>query len=403
MNNVQAQINIGLFGHVDHGKTSLTKALTGKWTDTHTEEIKRGITIRLGYAQTDFYKNPKTGQYLPAHLIPPDQKKDFVLSRSVAFLDAPGHETLMATMIASVSLVDAALLIIAANEPCPQPQTAEHLAVLDLMEIKNIIVVQNKIDLVSQAQALDHYKQIKNFLKGTNAANAPIIPVSANYNTNIDILVKYIEELFLTPSKNIDLPPKMYIARSFDVNKPGCDIEKLKGGVFGGSIMQGKIKVGDVLSLRPGLLKKQKDKETFIPVDLKVISLSTENSQLTEAVAGGLIGVGTLLDPALTKSDNLVGQVFGKEEALGKFFMEMDVEYSLVKRQNFTNLGFRPDELVVISVGSATTIGVITKIKDKILHIKLRRGIYASINDKVALSKKVDKSWRFSAIGKIIR
>ncbi|MCX8163193.1 MAG: translation initiation factor IF-2 subunit gamma [Candidatus Micrarchaeota archaeon] len=399
---MQAQINIGLFGHVDHGKTSLTKALSGKWTDTHSEEIKRGITIRLGYSQVSFYKNKKTGQYLPEHLIAVDQKQDFEFCREISFLDAPGHETLMATMIASVALVDAALLIIAANEPCPQAQTAEHLAVLDLMGIKNIIIVQNKIDLVTEQEALKHYEQIKNFVKGTVAENAPIIPVSANYNTNIDELVKCIEQNFPTPQKKVDLPAKMYVVRSFDVNKPGTKIEDLQGGVFGGSIVQGKIKVGDVLSLRPGLLKKQKDKTVFVPVDLKVVSISTEKGKLQEAVAGGLIGIGTLLDPALAKGDMLVGQVFGQQEALGQLVLEAVIEYELVKRQNFQNLGFKLDEIIVLSVGSATTLGVIKKIKEKTIYLTLKRGIYASLADKIAISKKVEKSWRFVAVGKFL-
>ncbi|MEM4137197.1 MAG: translation initiation factor IF-2 subunit gamma [Candidatus Anstonellaceae archaeon] len=399
---MQAQINIGLFGHVDHGKTSLTKALSGKWTDTHSEEIKRGITIRLGYSQVSFYKRKDQEFYLPEHLIAEEEKKDFVFCREVAFLDAPGHETLMATMIASVALVDAALLIIAANEPCPQAQTAEHLAVLDLMGVKNIIIVQNKVDLVSEQEALKHYDQIKNFVKGTVAQDAPIIPVSANYNINIDELVKCIEKNFPTPKKNIELPPKMYVVRSFDINKPGTQIENLRGGVFGGSIVQGKIKVGDVLSLRPGLLKKQKDKQVFVPVDLKVVSINTEKGPVEEAVAGGLIGIGTLLDPSLTKGDLLVGQLFGKEEALGSFVSEAVIQYELVKRQNFQNVSFKQEELIVLSVGSATTLGVIKKIKEKSLHVILKRGIYASLSDKIAISKKIEKGWRFVAVGKFL-
>ena len=399
---MQAQINIGLFGHVDHGKTSLTKALTGKWTDTHSEEIKRGITIKLGYATINFYKNEKTGQYLPENLIAPEQKKDFILSRPVSFLDAPGHETLMATMIASVNLVDAALLIIAANEPCPQAQTAEHLSVLDLMGVKNIIIVQNKIDLVSKEKLIEHYQQIKKFVKGTIAENAPIIPVSANYNTNIDILVKMIENNFSTPSKKIDLPPKMYIVRSFDINKPGTKIDELKGGVFGGSIIQGKIKIGDVLSLRPGIIRKQKDKEVFLPMELEVKSLSTEKEQLEYALAGGLIGIGTELDPALTKQDALVGQLFGDEKELGELILEPTIEYKLIHREGFQNTGFKIDEAVVLSVGSATTIGIVKKIKDKTITLKLKRGVYASKEDKIAISRKLDKSWRFVGVGKLV-
>ena len=121
----QPQVNIGLVGHVDHGKTTLTQALSGVWTDTHSEERKRGISIKLGYADTAFYKT-KEGQFYPTGRRPdgaddvPDE-----LQRVVSFVDAPGHETLMAIMITGASIMDGAMLMVAANETCPQPQTRE--------------------------------------------------------------------------------------------------------------------------------------------------------------------------------------------------------------------------------------------------------------------------------------
>jgi translation initiation factor 2 subunit 3 len=115
----QPVINIGFFGHVDHGKTTLTEALSGKWTDTHSEEMKRGITIRLGYANTTIYKTKK------GYTTDPKEKGTYI--RTVSFVDAPGHESLMATMLAGATIIDGALLLVAANENCPQPQSREHL------------------------------------------------------------------------------------------------------------------------------------------------------------------------------------------------------------------------------------------------------------------------------------
>ena len=146
----QPVVNIGMVGHVDHGKTTLTRALSGVWTDTHSEERKRGISIKLGYADTAFYKT-KDGEYYPTGKRP-DGKKDVdkELLRVVSFVDAPGHETLMAVMISGSSIMDGALLLISATEKCPQPQTREHLSALQIAGIENIIIVQNKIDIVTK-------------------------------------------------------------------------------------------------------------------------------------------------------------------------------------------------------------------------------------------------------------
>ena len=121
----QPEVNIGMVGHVDHGKTTLTQALSGTWTDTHSEERKRGISIKLGYADTTFYSTDKGDFYAKGKH--PEGKKDSDkdLLRVVSFVDAPGHETLMAVMISGASIMDGALLLISATEKCPQPQTRE--------------------------------------------------------------------------------------------------------------------------------------------------------------------------------------------------------------------------------------------------------------------------------------
>ncbi|MCK5261591.1 MAG: GTP-binding protein, partial [Thermoplasmatales archaeon] len=146
------EVNIGMIGHVDHGKTTLTQRLTGKWTDEHSEELKRGISIRLGYADAAFYKCPNCDepQCYTTNKTCPHCNSPCELLRVVSFVDAPGHETLMATMLSGAAIMDGAVLVIAANEQCPQPQTREHLTALEIAGTKNIVIVQNKIDLVSE-------------------------------------------------------------------------------------------------------------------------------------------------------------------------------------------------------------------------------------------------------------
>ena len=174
------EINVGVVGHIDHGKTTLLSRLTGKFTDTHSEELKRGITIKLGYAEITIYKDGE--KY---------NTKKGTPQRYISFIDAPGHEMLMATMLSGAAIIDGAILVIAANEGI-KPQTKEHFMALQAKKIKNIIIVQNKIDLVSKEQSLNNYKKIKEFVKGSLAENSPIIPVSAQQEVNID---KILEEI----------------------------------------------------------------------------------------------------------------------------------------------------------------------------------------------------------------
>ena len=216
----QPEVNIGMVGHVDHGKTTLTQALSGTWTDTHSEERKRGISIKLGYADTSFHVT-KEGEHYAKGKHPEGDKGKGDLLRVVSFVDAPGHETLMAVMISGASIMDGALLLVAATEKCPQPQTKEHLAALEIAGIENIVVVQNKIDIVSKERAIESYNEIKDFVSGTIAEDAPIIPVSAHHDVNLDILIETIEKTIPTPDRTEDESGLMYVARSFDVNRPG--------------------------------------------------------------------------------------------------------------------------------------------------------------------------------------
>ena len=228
------------------------------------------------------------------------------LVRHISFVDCPGHDILMATMLNGAAVMDAAMLLIAANEPCPQPQTSEHLAAVEIMQLANILILQNKVDLVQQEDAAEQYNVIKNFVAGTVAGKAPVLPVSAQLGYNVDMVARFIYSRVPVPVRRFDATPRMIVIRSFDVNKPGECVEKLCGGVAGGSITQGVLRHGDAIEIRPGIITKD---GKCTPITSTIVSLYAEKNELQYAVPGGLIGVGTNIDPTLTRADRLVGQV----------------------------------------------------------------------------------------------
>ncbi|EQD50296.1 translation initiation factor IF-2 subunit gamma, partial [mine drainage metagenome] len=307
----QPEVNIGLVGHVDHGKTTLTQALTGEWTDRHSEELKRGISIKLGYADTAFYRCPNHEPPEGFGIVPicPICGGEAKFLRAVSFVDAPGHETLMETMLSGAAIMDGALLLVAANETVPQPQTREHLYALDIIGVRKVVIVQNKIDLLTAEGAEENYRQITTFLKGSPIATAPIVPISANHRVGIDALIEAIEATIPTPPRDPAKPPLMYVARSFDINRPGTRPSGLQGGVLGGSLLQGALKVGEEIEIRPG--PTGAGGAVSESIHTKVTSIVSGGQEWDALHPGGLAAIGTSLDPALAKSDGLTGRLVG--------------------------------------------------------------------------------------------
>lgn len=402
----QPEINIGMIGHVDHGKTTLTKALSGEWTDRHSEEIKRGISIRLGYADVAFYKCPNCD--LPkAYTNEPTCKDcggEAKFLRAVSFVDAPGHETLMATMLSGAAMMNGALLLIASNEPCPQPQTKEHLMALTIIGVEKIIVVQNKIDLVNREEALENYRQIKNFVKGTIAENAPIIPVSAHHDVNIDKLIEAIETYIPTPRLDSKKPSRMNVARSFDINIPGSSPETLKGGVLGGTLMQGILDIGDEIEVSPGRKVESGGKASWEQITTTVESLHAGGLELERAKPGGLIAIGTKLDPSLTKSDGLTGRVVGKPGTLPTMLHKFKMSTHLLDRvvgtaEDLAVENIKTNEPLMLSVGTATTVGVVTSAREETSEVALKIPVCAEEDQRVAISRKISGKWRLIGYG----
>jgi len=400
----QPEVNIGLVGHVDHGKTTLVQALSGSWTDQHSEEMKRGISIRLGYADATFRvcEGLDEPECYTVDEECPDGSTSEVL-RTVSFVDAPGHETLMATMLSGAAIMDGAVLVVSATEDVPQAQTEEHLMALDIIGVDNIVVAQNKIDLVDRERARDNYEQITEFVEGTVAEDAPIIPISAQQDVNMDLLIQAIEEEIPTPDRDESEAARMFVARSFDINRPGTTWENLTGGVVGGSLVEGTLEVDDDIELRPGREVEEGGQTEWRPIETSVRSLQAGGKQVDRVTPGGLLGVGTGLDPSLTKGDALAGQVAGEPGTLPptRESFEMDVELldRVVGADDEEIEEISTGEPLMLTVGTATTVGAVTSARTGECEVNLKRPVCAAAGAKIAINRRVGARWRLIGIG----
>ena len=394
-------MNVGLIGHVDHGKTTLTSALSGKWTDTHSEELKRGITIKLGYADIEIRKDAKNNFTNKEKV---DGKKTELI-RKISLVDAPGHETLMAVMISGAAIMDGAILMVAANEVCPQPQTREHLTVLKILGIKNIIVVQNKVDLVAKKEAKKHYEQINKFVTDTLGFEVPIIPMSAQKGANLDILIEAIEEFMPTPKEKGKADSSFIIARSFDINKPGTKIKKLTGGILGGTITGGTFKVGQEIEISPGFKTENKGIATWTPVKTKIKNIVAGKKSISEKGPGGSVAIETELDPSQTKTDSLVGNVIGNPGKTPEIIYNLKIETHLFDKvlgakEDLQIEEIKVNEPLVLNIGTATTWGLVNRIGNTTV-INLKRAISANRGAKIAISRKFGSRWHLIGWGEI--
>jgi translation initiation factor 2 subunit 3 len=405
---VQPEVNIGTLGHVDNGKSTLVQALTGVWTARHSEELRRGITIRIGYADAFIYKCPKCrgpNNYTTQTKCP-NCGSETVLKRAVSFVDCPGHHSLMVTMLSGSALMDGALFVLASSAKCPQAQDREHLLAAESVGIKKLVIVQNKIDVVTKERALENYKEIQAFVKGTIAEDAPVVPISAQHGTNIDVLLREIEDRIPTPKKDLAAPPRLYVLRSFEVNKPGTEIDDLVGGVIGGSIVQGVFRIGDQIEIRPGIPVQEGGKTRYERLLTTVRSLSVSRGPVQEAKSGGLVGLGTDLDPSLSKSDGLVGSVAGKVDTLPPTLGKITLDVNLFEKVVGTELAvpvekIRTNEALVMNVGTTVTSGVVSSAREDVVEVVLRKPVCIDPGAKVAISRRISESWRLIGFGSL--
>ncbi|KAL5382605.1 eukaryotic translation initiation factor 2 subunit gamma [Paraphaeosphaeria sporulosa] len=421
----QATINIGTIGHVAHGKSTVVKAISGVQTVRFKNELERNITIKLGYANAKIYQcdNPECPRptcyrsYKSEKEVDPPCEREgcggkYRLKRHVSFVDCPGHDILMSTMLSGAAVMDAALLLIAGNETCPQPQTSEHLAAIEIMKLNHIIILQNKVDLMREDNAAAHYDSILKFIRGTVADGSPIIPISAQLKFNIDAINEQLITKIPVPVRDFSAKPHMIVIRSFDVNKPGAEIDELKGGVAGGSILTGVLKLGDEIEIRPGIVSKDSaGKIQCKPIFSRVVSLFAEHNDLKFAVPGGLIGVGTRVDPTLCRADRLVGFVLGLRGHLPNIYTEIEVNYFLLRRllgvktadgKQAKVAKLAKNEVLMVNIGSTATGAKVIAVRADAARLSLTSPACTEIGEKVALSRRIEKHWRLIGWANIV-
>jgi len=394
-----SKTNIGVFGHVNHGKTTLVTAICGKSPLKHSEEIKRGITIRLGYVDARIYKCKNCGKYSTKEKCP-YCLSDTEIERTVSFVDSPGHESLMSVALTGASIIDGALFVIASNEKCPQPQTREHLAALQAAGIEKVIFIQTKIDLVSKERVLENFREIKEFLRGTIYENNPIIPVSAPQNINIDKVLEYIVKIIPERETKDNEDFKMFVVRSFDINRPGKKIDEIVGGVLGGAIVSGYIERNREIQIVPGI----KINEEYKKLITKVENIRKSDLDLERASVGGLTSLLTQLDPYLTKSDNLSGNVVLDANKEVNLFDQINVNFKIFERTVGTaevkiTEPLKIGETVLLNIGVTKTLGKIISINKDIAKIKISVPTFVSDKDRLTISRLINNRWRLIGYG----
>jgi len=275
------------------------------------------------------------------------------------------------------------------------------LFILKIASIKNIIIIQNKIDAVSKEQAIENYNQIKAFVKDTIADKAPIIPVSAIFGANLGLIVRAFEEIIPSPKINEEDEFQFLVARSFDINRPGTPINELNGGVIGGSVLKGKVKVGEEIEIRPGLRVKNK----YTPLKTQIVSISQGSNFLDEAKPGGLIGLGSKLDPALTRGDSLIGHLAGRPDNLPEVMSEVELEVNLLERVLGSEVQMKVQQLkhnekLLLVVGTEKTAGTVVKILKNTYILNLTPPICAPTNSIFAISRIINRRYRLIGYGK---
>lgn len=278
---------VGTAGHIDHGKTTLIKALTGRETDTLAEEKKRGISINLGFTYFDLPSGKRAG-----------------------IVDVPGHEKFIKNMLAGVAGIDIVLFVIAADEGV-MPQTVEHLDILNFLDVKKGLVVLTKCDKADKDLLEIIKEDIKENVKGTFLENSEIIEVDSISNRGLDELVKKIDELVQgIEESNVNISPRINIDRVFSVNGFGT--------VITGTLLEGMINMDEDLVIYPQKVKT------------KIRNIQVHGENVNAAYAGQRVAINI---SNVKVEDIKRGDILAKRDSLEESMM-IDVRVSLVNHSN---------------------------------------------------------------------
>ena len=322
-------------GHINHGKTTLVKQLTGIDTDRLKEEKERGISIELGFAKYIFDKQ-----------------------NYASFIDSPGHENFIKTMIAGAFAVDLVILVIAANEGIKE-QTVEHLEIIKSLDVKNLIVVHNKIDLIKDDEISSKKSYISEFLKKFGFNQIEIIDVSIEKNIGIETLKKLINSKILSNKNENIKPARLYVDRIFSL--------KGKGTIVTGTVLGNKISKNLNLKIYPN------NKE------IKIKSLESFNQNVEEISPGSRCAVNI---QNLDKEDIKKGTIIAEEG----YVSFTDFVYGKI---NYSK-DFKNNSEVIFHTGTSRVIGKIYKMpQSNLVKITLKKKIHLITGDRFILRNNI--------------
>jgi translation initiation factor 2 subunit 3 len=370
----QPILNIGIIGHVSHGKTTLIQRLTNIDTKKYKKELETNKTLKLGYTNAHVTKCCCTDNVIYINK-KCNNINNTCISKLISIVDCPGHHVLMNTMLCGTSIMDTSIIMIAANELCPQPQTIDHIMAITINEnssnhFDNSLVILNKCDLIQKTEAETRYKEIKEFINGSLVENCNILPTSAQKNINLNNVTEWMFN-YVTSKDNTVIEKeqlKALIVRTFDINKPGTSIDNISGLVIGCSIINGELNIGDEIIILPECIRTN------------VYELYTDKIPLKMARKGGLIGVKTNLNPKY--AELLTGSFFIKSSDFNSEYLqdensEINLKYFIRKDNSSFKKIFKEGEFIDVNIqGKFIKNCKIQNKKDKYVKLKIPYKIY---------------------------
>ncbi|MDR0791406.1 MAG: translation initiation factor IF-2 subunit gamma, partial [Methanomassiliicoccaceae archaeon] len=203
-----------------------------------------------------------------------------------------------------------------------------------------------------------------------------------------------------------EAPPLLHVARSFDINSPGASPRDIKGGVIGGSLIQGTLKVGDEIEIVPGRKVEAAGKQSWERITTKITSLHAGGKKADIVYPGGLIAIGTGLDPAITKSDGLTGRMLGTPVYLPDVVHDFKMRTVLLDRVVGTASDLKVDDIksnepLMLSIGTATTVGVVKSARNDSAEVVLKIPVCIIKGQRVAISRRITGKWRLIGYGMV--
>jgi translation initiation factor 2 subunit 3 len=371
----QSNMNIGMLGCVSEGKSTLVLKLTKIKTQKHSNELKKNITIKPGYANLKIYR--KDNEYTL------ENTEECV--HHLSFIDCPGHHQLIQTMLGNLDLMSGVIVVVSLeNDISCKPKLVQHLLAAKLAKLDNMIILLNKLDLISKDVAIKRKKQLDDLLEKLEIVPKEIIPVCLNKELGINFILNSIMKHF---SPNIldnvnHNKSRFYISRSFDINKSNTNILNLNGGIIGGSLTKGKIKVGDVIEIKPGIQQGN----NYKILKSKVLSLKSDQDNLDYIMPGGLIGIGTEIDPFYCKNDALTGNLVGLEGTLPDVFEIITINLLDTKNTLISNWDPKANDIINLQISTKLVKGKLLSIKKNIIICKLNQLVCLDYNTSILLT-----------------